>query len=55
MHLLASSITSALRATLDTAMSTGQDPGMLVNHAFDLIEAGVSANLLTLRSGAASR
>jgi len=55
LHLLASSITSALRATLDTAMSTGQDVRMLVNHAFDLIEAGVSANLLTLRAGAASR
>ena len=55
LHLMASSITSALRATLDTAMSTGQDVRMLVNHAFDLIEAGVSANLLTLRAGAASR
>ncbi len=55
LHLLASSITSALRATLDTAMSTGQDVRMLVDHAFDLIEAGVSANLLTLRAGAASR
>jgi AcrR family transcriptional regulator len=55
LHLLASSITSALRATLDTAMSTGQDVRMLVDHAFDLIEAGVSANLLTLQAGAASR
>ncbi|MGQ0625673.1 MAG: TetR/AcrR family transcriptional regulator [Sporichthyaceae bacterium] len=55
LHLLASSITSALRATLDTAMSTGRDVRMLVNHAFDLIEEGVSANLLTLRAGSASR
>ena len=55
LHLLASSITSALRATLDTAMSTGQDVRMLVDHAFDLIEAGVGANLLSLRAGAASR
>jgi AcrR family transcriptional regulator len=55
LHLLASSITSALRATLDTAMSTGQDVRMLVDHAFDLIEAGVSANLLTLQAGAGSR
>jgi AcrR family transcriptional regulator len=55
LHLLASSITSALRATLDTAMSTGQDVRMLVDHAFDLIEAGVSANLVTLQAGAASR
>jgi AcrR family transcriptional regulator len=53
LHLLASSITSALRATLDTAMSTGQDVRMLVDHAFDLIESGVSANLLTLQAGAA--
>lgn len=55
LHLMASSITSALRATLDTAMATGQDVRMLVDHAFDLIEAGVSANLLTLRAGTASR
>lgn len=52
LHLLASSITSALRATLDTAMSTGQDVRMLVDHAFDLIESGVSANLLNLRASA---
>lgn len=52
LHLLSSSITSALRAALDTAMASGQDVGVLVNHAFDLIESGVSQKLLRLHATA---
>jgi AcrR family transcriptional regulator len=48
-QLLASSISSALRAALGTAMETGQSVHALINRAFDIIEAGLSADLLALR------
>jgi hypothetical protein len=55
LQLLAASITSALRAALNTAMQTGENVRELIDRAFDLIESGVSANLLTLRASARTR
>jgi AcrR family transcriptional regulator len=49
-QLLASSVSSALRAALGTAMETGGRVEVLISRAFDLIEAGLSAYLEELRA-----
>jgi AcrR family transcriptional regulator len=49
-QLLASSVSSALRAALGTAMETDGRVDELISRAFDLIEAGLSAYLDELRT-----
>lgn len=50
VQLLASSMSSALRAALGTAMETGSRVDELIDRAFDLIEAGLRSDLLALRA-----
>lgn len=49
-QLLASSISSALRAALGTAMETGGRVDELIGRAFDLIETGLGTYLAELRT-----
>ncbi|GAA5161420.1 TetR family transcriptional regulator [Pseudonocardia eucalypti] len=51
-QLLASSISSALRAALGTAMATGDPVEALIRRAFEIVETGLSANLFALRQTA---
>jgi|SRR5581483_447556 AcrR family transcriptional regulator len=48
-QLLASSISSALRAALGTAMTTGEPVDVLIRQAFDIVESGLTPSLLALR------
>jgi hypothetical protein len=54
LQLLAASISSALRAALNTAMQTNEDVRALIDRAFNLIESGISSNLLLLAPRAES-
>jgi AcrR family transcriptional regulator len=47
VRLLAASITSALRAALNTAMESGEDVRELIDWAFERLESGIGASLLT--------
>jgi AcrR family transcriptional regulator len=49
-QLLASAISSTLRAAMGVAMHTGQKVELLTEQAFTLIETGLNAELLTLRA-----
>jgi AcrR family transcriptional regulator len=48
-QLLASSISSALRAALGTAMTTGESVEVLIGRAFAVVETGLAQNLSALR------
>jgi AcrR family transcriptional regulator len=50
VQLLASSISSALRAALNTGMQSGRRVDELINRAFDLVETGLRTDLLALRA-----
>jgi AcrR family transcriptional regulator len=50
VRLLASSISSVLRAALGTAMETGRQVDELISRAFDLIETGLRTDLPALRA-----
>jgi AcrR family transcriptional regulator len=51
-QLLASSVSSALRASLGTAMTTGEPVEELIRRSFDIVESGLSVTLRALRRSA---